>query len=263
MRRLGHHFSNFLALLTAAISKFSMSAAVKAALALMVLLAGLSSALGAAASATASTETEDPIPPDAIRIRILANSDSAFDQKVKGDVRDRVAAVIESWGAMPATHDEARALIASHLDEIQQTADQTLVDWGVSYRATTELAQVPFPGKTFEGREYAAGDYEALRISLGGGQGANWWCVLFPPLCLTAATKSEEQAPAQQTEAKADGKGSAKSSAGKIAKTSSLPSKSAAAADAEDGEDSEKPEARFFLWELLQKLGDFLGSIFS
>lgn len=263
MRRLSHLFSFSSCL------PLPFSTAVKVVCVYLSLLAALSAYWGTAAAA-ASGETGS-IPEDAIRIRIVAASDSAYDQQVKQDVRDRVADEIVSWGAMPATHDEARALIASRLAEVQAAADQALKIWEVDYDAEVTLADVPFPEKTFDGRAYAAGDYEALRITLGDGQGANWWCVLFPPLCLTAATAAEEK-PARTGAA-----ASAKAEAGKPSAAAEGKSKSAGATDARaeevgadrgdadggEAEEADKPKARFFLWELLQKLGDFLKALFA
>jgi len=261
MRRLGHHF------LFSGKLPLSFSAAVKVACVYLALLSVLSAYWGTAAAA-ASGES-GAIPDDAIRIRIIAQSDSAFDQQVKREVRDRVADVIVSWGVMPATHDEARALIASHLTDIQAAADQVLEAREVDYAAEVTLADVPFPEKMFDGDAYAAGDYEALRITLGGGQGANWWCVLFPPLCLTAATATEEKPAQTSAAAGANAKtGSGKSSSveaavGKNKSDAHAKEANADRADADADNEAGKPKARFFLWELLQKLGDFLKALFA
>jgi len=265
MRRLGHYF------LFAGKLPLSFSAAVKVACVYLSLLTVLYAYWGTAVAAASGAT--GAIPDDAIRIRIIAASDSSFDQQVKRGVRDRVEDVIVSWGAMPATHDEARALIASHLVDIQAAADQALEQWDVDYTAEVTLADVPFPDKMFGGRTYEAGDYEALRITLGGGQGANWWCVLFPPLCLTAATAAEEK-PAQTSSAASAKTAVGKSSAAAAAGKSESAGNSAAAqaknvgadqADAvgSESEETDKPKARFFLWELLQKLGDFLKALFA
>ncbi|MFC5403563.1 stage II sporulation protein R [Cohnella soli] len=186
---------------------------------------------------SASAGTGALIPTDAIRIRIIANSDGEADQRIKASVRDAVAASIRSWGAMPDTHDEARALIGKKLPTLRQLVAAKLKQLDAPYGGKVELAKVPFPAKTFEGRSYAAGDYEALRVTLGDGKGANWWCVLFPPLCLTAATAADDAA------------------SGEIIKTSGEKDKSPAQAE-------EKPETKFFLWELLEKLIAFLSSLF-
>lgn len=260
MRRLSHLFSYSCRL------PLSFSGAVKAACVYISLLTVLSAYWGSAVAA-ASLEA-GPIPEDAIRIRIIAASDSPHDQQVKRDVRDRVADVIVSWGAMPSTHDEARALIASHLTEIQTAADQALEHWETDYAADVTLADVSFPEKAFGGREYAAGDYEALRITLGGGQGANWWCVLFPPLCLTAATAAEEKPARTNAAAEAKATGAAAAAGiGESAGSAAAQAKDAGAdradADGSGTNEADKPKARFFLWELLQKLGEFLKALFA
>jgi stage II sporulation protein R len=193
-----------------------------------VFLIGLSAILGQFATARPGAL----IPEDAIRIRIIAHSDNEVDQTLKYEVRDDVAAFIATWGVMPTSHDEARNLIEAHLPEIQQHVDAKLREFKAPYNGIVELAKVPFPDKMFNGTSYAAGNYEALRITLGQGEGVNWWCVLFPPLCLTAATASEEKV---QSDAKV---------------ISDTPSDS-------------KPQAKFFLWEILQKLVVFMKSLFS
>lgn len=250
----------------------------------------ISAATPAQASASASA---GPIPDEAIRIRIIANSDSNIDQATKLAVRDRVAQEIVSWGQMPATIDEARALIKSHLDDVQEASDEVLQARGAGYGAKVELAKVPFPAKTFEGYDYPAGEYEALRVTLGEGAGANWWCVLFPALCLGGATSKDDDAgksspsatDAQQvqTEQGADGEKSENAAAAEVA-DKSVVSKSKAhvvktnaraevvqAADqrsdptaaARQGEDAEKPKAEFFIIVLIKKLFAWLASLFA
>jgi len=195
-----------------------------------------SSLIGRYASAA-----EDPsIPEDSIRIRIVAHSDKKADQSVKNKVRAAVAAYIESWGPMPSSHDEAYELIESRLPRVQKLVDDKLEELGAPYGGAAELREVPFPEKTFKGETYASGDYEALRITLGDGEGANWWCVLFPPLCLTAATAKEE--PASATKPASAGGASG-----------------AAAAGPSDDE----PKAKFFLVVLFEKLFAFIGSLFG
>jgi stage II sporulation protein R len=210
-----------------------------------VFFLGLSALLGHFASAS----TRSLIPEDAIRIRIIANSDNKADQQLKYNVRDDVAAFIESWGVMPSLHDEARNLITSHLEEIQQHVDTKLREYGASYGGVVELSKVPFPEKMFDNTSYAAGDYEALRITLGKGDGVNWWCVLFPPLCLTAATASDDKSTEVEIAA-TKGKPSIDKvkSTGKVSQTSST---------------DNEPKPKFFLWEILRKLFAFLKSLFS
>ena len=167
---------------------------------------------------------------EAIRIRILAHSNREEDQAVKRKVRDRVTALIASWPA-PDTLAEARATLRTHLAEIEAAAEAELARWGAPYGAKAYLGDVPFPAKTFGGRTYPAGDYEALLITLGDGEGDNWWCVLFPPLCLTGAV-ADDGAEAERPKETA-------------------------------GSERPKPKVRFFLWDLLVKLWESLKSLFS
>jgi stage II sporulation protein R len=123
------------------------------------------------------------IPDQAIRLRILANSDTAEDQHVKHLVRDAVVQEIKSWVHRPKTIEEARKQIKAHLPKFQQIAEQVVRKHGYSYPVKVDFGQVPFPTKVYGNHVYPAGNYEAVRITLGEGKGGNWWCVLFPPLC--------------------------------------------------------------------------------
>lgn len=244
MRRLCHHFFYRFWKLVVRNSVWSRRGTVKQLLFGWLLLSVLVLPSGEVASALG--HAGDPIPQDAIRIRIVAHSDAAFDQQVKQDVQSRIATEIASWGEMPGTHDEARALIASRLSDVHAAAERALERWDVGYGAEVMLGDAPFPAKTFAGREYAAGNYEALYVQLGGGQGANWWCVLFPPLCLTAATApapapDEEVSSAQQAGGPASGADDRAGTAGDAEQT--------------------KPQPKFFIGLLLQKLGAWLKAL--
>ena len=117
------------------------------------------------------------------RLHVVANSDSAEDQTIKLKVRD---AVIEELYEMEhvSSAEEAAAAAAARMDDILAAANAVLEDAGAEYRAAAEIGVFPFPDKEYDGKVYPAGDYLALRIVLGEGKGQNWWCVLFPPLCL-------------------------------------------------------------------------------
>jgi stage II sporulation protein R len=123
------------------------------------------------------------IPEEAIRLRILANSDKEEDQELKRDVRDRVNEEINKWVAELTSIEDARQLIQSRLPEIQKMAEQTLIDSGSDQAVQIAFSTVQFPTKLYGQFLYPAGEYEAILITLGEGKGANWWCVLFPPLC--------------------------------------------------------------------------------
>ncbi|GAB7387880.1 hypothetical protein BSNK01_17170 [Bacillaceae bacterium] len=153
---------------------------------------------------------QQPIPEDAIRLRIIANSDSPQDQWLKREVRDEVTAKIERWVREIDDREEARKVIQAHLGELQQVVDDTIKGHGFSYSGTVELGTVPFPTKMYGPYVYPAGEYEALRITLGEGLGENWWCVLFPPLCFVDlangdAVQEDPQADAGSDEGADDG----------------------------------------------------------
>lgn len=124
------------------------------------------------------------IPDDAIRLRILANSDNEADQQLKRQVRDAVNEKITKWVEDITDINEARELIQKKLPEIEDTVANVLQeedntdDFDVDYGDN-----VTFPVKLYGDYLYPAGEYEAVLITLGEGEGANWWCVLFPPLC--------------------------------------------------------------------------------
>ncbi|MFD2750871.1 stage II sporulation protein R [Virgibacillus siamensis] len=124
------------------------------------------------------------IPDEAIRLRILANSDGAADQALKRMVRDEVSEVISKWVKDITDINEARKMIEKRIPEIKQIVGDVLKrenkqsEYDVKYGKN-----ISFPAKLYGSYMYPAGKYEAVLITLGEGKGANWWCVLFPPLC--------------------------------------------------------------------------------
>ncbi|WHY91840.1 stage II sporulation protein R [Neobacillus cucumis] len=123
------------------------------------------------------------IPGEAIRLRILANSDVPADQQLKREVRDAVNAKITVWVKDLTSIDKARSVIKSKLPEIQAIAEKTVADKGSKQAVHVEFGKVQFPTKLYGEFLYPAGEYQAILITLGEGKGANWWCVLYPPLC--------------------------------------------------------------------------------
>ncbi|WP_152656872.1 stage II sporulation protein R [Oceanobacillus sp. CFH 90083] len=124
------------------------------------------------------------IPDEAIRLRILANSDSEQDQNIKHKVRDEVNKVITEWVEDIEDIEEARTLINDRLPELEEVVKNTLVNENSEQDFELEYGEnVSFPAKLYGNYLYPAGEYEAILVTLGEGSGANWWCVLFPPLC--------------------------------------------------------------------------------
>ncbi|MCM2535723.1 stage II sporulation protein R [Neobacillus pocheonensis] len=123
------------------------------------------------------------IPGNAIRLRILANSDTGADQALKRNVRDAVNAKISLWVKDLTSLNKAKTVIKSKLPEIQAIAEKVVRDEGSNQKVNVKFGKVQFPTKLYGEFLYPAGDYQAILITLGKGEGANWWCVLYPPLC--------------------------------------------------------------------------------
>ena len=124
---------------------------------------------------------------EVLRLHILANSDSPADQALKLEVRD---AVLEETGDLfssAATLEEARALAEENLPAIEETAREVLAENGCSDPVHGEITQMYFSTRTYGEETLPAGEYTALRLTIGEAKGQNWWCVMFPPLCLPAA----------------------------------------------------------------------------
>ncbi|WP_219834468.1 stage II sporulation protein R [Paenibacillus sp. R14(2021)] len=210
------------------------------------------------------------IPAESIRLRILANSDSASDQAVKREVRDAVVAEMNKWVTGPQTIVEARSTIRSHMSDIEAIIAAKLQARGFQYGYHAELGIVPFPTKIYGTQVYPAGNYEALRITLGAGAGQNWWCVLFPPLCFVDAVSGEASTPAASAATAAAVKAGDKQTdsgakTANVSKPSASVSKSAAAvqpAKAEQESTPKQPEVKFFLWELIKSIFSFFKHLF-
>lgn len=140
------------------------------------------------------------IPDEAIRLRILANSDSEKDQDLKLLVRDKVNEEVTEWIKHMTDIKEARQLIESRIPEIQKIVADVIEEEGAAYGNTVEYGEnVTFPTKVYGPYVYPAGEYEAILITIGEGKGENWWCVLFPPLCFVDFGTSVPEVETQET----------------------------------------------------------------
>ena len=118
-----------------------------------------------------------------LRMHVRANSDSAIDQAVKYEVKDAIVQYLIPPAAECETKREAAAMLERELRAIEAVADGVLRKNGFSYTARASLRREEFPTRTYEGVTLEAGVYDALIVELGEGAGANWWCVVYPPLC--------------------------------------------------------------------------------
>lgn len=132
------------------------------------------------------------IPEDALRIRVIANSNSEYDQMIKKEVKENIQFQLYNLLKDAKGVNQARDIIQKHLDQIDKEVDITLqtLNYPLDYHINYGLNY--FPSKEYKGTTYEEGYYESLVITLGEGKGDNWWCVLFPPLCLLEAEESTE-----------------------------------------------------------------------
>ena len=131
------------------------------------------------------------IPDESIRIRVVGNSNSEYDQEKKQELRKEVQLYMHDLLKDASTLEEARKIINNNLTEIKNNVDTYLqkIDYKMPYRINFGLNY--FPQKKYKGIKYDEGLYESLLITLGEGKGNNWWCVLFPPICLLEAEETE------------------------------------------------------------------------
>lgn len=134
--------------------------------------------------------TQQELASHVVRFHVLAESDSKEDQELKLLVKTAVLEYMEQPLARASSAEEALAILERYTDDIIRVASDTLAEQGstLSVQAGTEL--VYFPEKTYGDLTFPAGYYTAYRILLGSGEGQNWWCVLYPPLCFIDVTHS-------------------------------------------------------------------------
>ncbi len=123
-------------------------------------------------------------PQGAIRLHVIANSDSMIDQSIKLSVRDAVLEAMRPEFDSVSGKAEAREKLMQNGEALQSAAESALQACGAQYSARLYYGNAEFPPRSYGAHYYPAGEYEALRIVLGEGGGENWWCVMFPPLCL-------------------------------------------------------------------------------
>lgn len=131
------------------------------------------------------------LPRDVVRLHVVANSNGAEDQAVKLLVRDAVLEEAARWYQGAGSMEEASSQLCIHLQSIAGAARQVLGEQGVGYSATAQMTEMYFPTRDYGDFRLPAGRYRTLRVTLGEGAGKNWWCVVFPSLCLPAATQEE------------------------------------------------------------------------
>ena len=118
-----------------------------------------------------------------IRLHVIAVSDEEAEQEIKLRVRDAVLEYLSPVLEDASGQADAKSIIYAHLEGIAKAAETA----SQGRKVTVSLGRETYPTRDYEGFSLPAGEYESLRVVLGQGQGKNWWCVVFPPVCLTAA----------------------------------------------------------------------------
>lgn len=132
---------------------------------------------------------EEKIYRSVVRLHVLANSDSEEDQALKLKVRDAILAYTSPLVIDSATREEAIEILSRELDPIKEIAQKTVYENGYDYPVDVTLTLEDYPTRNYESMSFPSGEYVSLRVLIGESEGQNWWCVLFPPLCLSAASE--------------------------------------------------------------------------
>lgn len=131
------------------------------------------------------------IPDDSLRIRVIPNSNSEYDQEVKKKVKNKVQITMYNLLKDSKSIDDAREIVEQNLDIVDNEVKEILLNSNYKDSYDINYGYNYFPEKTYKGVTYNEGYYESLVVKLGKGEGDNWWCVLYPPLCLIEEDDTE------------------------------------------------------------------------
>ncbi len=123
-----------------------------------------------------------------IRFHVLANSDTEEDQKLKLEVRDAIGAFMQPRLSDVTDIENSRQIVRESIPDIEQKAEEVISEKGYTYTVSARLSNIDFPEKTYGPYTFQAGNYEALEVVIGKGEGHNWWCVMYPNLCFFNST---------------------------------------------------------------------------
>lgn len=140
-----------------------------------------------------TADSSDDLADKLLRLHVIANSDSEADQNVKLKVRNAIVTWLSENLSEIFTKEQAIEYIRLHSDSICYEANKVLSEQGFDYIAKVEVGSSHFPGKVYGDFYLPAGEYDALRIVLGEGEGQNWWCIAFPALCLFGNAEYEDE----------------------------------------------------------------------
>ena len=127
-----------------------------------------------------------------LRLHIIANSDSEADQLIKLKIRDEITEKYSDEFSSAKTKEDAQSAMSAKSAEIEKFVNGILAQNGFGYSCKVVIGEDEFPDKTYGKLFFPAGEYSAVKVILGNGEGKNWWCVLYPPLCFLNADSDDE-----------------------------------------------------------------------
>lgn len=148
----------------------------------------------------------DEVKDSLIRFHVIANSDNDDDQQLKLKVKNRVIDYLYPYLNSSQSLDESRKIIKDKMEDVKTLAQQVIKDNNYDYDVKVELSRENFPDKSYGNITLPQGNYEAFRIIIGSGQGRNWWCVMFPPLCFVDESKAQVEYDKTENKIKSNGK---------------------------------------------------------
>ncbi len=135
-----------------------------------------------------SIHRQEEIAKEVIRLHVVANSDTPEDQKLKLEVKEEVVNLLREKMKQNTSVQEAEKTLQSQIPEIEATAVNYMREKGYPYSVKAELGDCYFPVKEYGDMTFPAGEYRALKVNIGESQGKNWWCIMYPTLCLVDST---------------------------------------------------------------------------
>ncbi len=148
----------------------------------------------------------DEVKDSLIRFHVIANSDSDEDQQLKLKVKNKVIDYLYPYLNSSQSLDESRKIIKDRMKDVKILSEQVIKDNNYDYDVKVELSRENFPDKSYGNITLPQGNYEAFRIIIGSGQGRNWWCVMFPPLCFVDESKAQVEYDKTENKIKSNGK---------------------------------------------------------
>lgn len=136
----------------------------------------------------------DLVRSNVVRLHIMANSNRTYDQKIKLKVRDRILSDVGGVFMIPENQQDAKQTAELAIPAIQEAAENELQENGVDAPVKAEVTRMYFTTRQYDDISLPAGMYDAVRVTIGSGKGKNWWCVMYPPMCVAAAMAPQSEA---------------------------------------------------------------------